>query len=192
MDKTKICIGIPTSGTIKSSTVFSLCSLFKDPDFEPYIIIRESSLVHQNRESIAREVLESGCPYLLFIDSDMVFKPEAVKALLSRDKDIIGANTHLRKLPLTSTVKLHNEKGEKVYTAYNSTFECQAVGTGFMLIKTKVFKELSHPWFFFKQDDEGKLTCGEDMWFCNKARDKGFKIWCDPTIEVGHIGDYTY
>ena len=55
-----------------------------------------------------------------------------------------------------------------------------------------VFKKLSHPWFFYEHDDKGNLTVGDDAWFCRKARKAGFKIYCDPTIEVGHVGEYTY
>ena len=28
--------------------------------------------------------------------------------------------------------------------------------------------------------------CGEDVSFCLDAKEKGFEIWCDPRIRVGH------
>jgi hypothetical protein len=33
---------------------------------------------------------------------------------------------------------------------------------------------------------------GEDLYFCRKARAWGLEVWCDPTIEIKHIGDYEY
>ena len=29
---------------------------------------------------------------------------------------------------------------------------------------------------------------GEDLAFCLRARELGYKIWCDPTISLGHVG----
>ena len=29
---------------------------------------------------------------------------------------------------------------------------------------------------------------GEDLAFCLRARDLGYKIWCDPKIKCGHVG----
>jgi len=181
---TRICIGIPTAGMIKAKTALSLFKLVKDAPVPMYLIIKEASLVHQSREEMAREVVESGCSHLLFIDSDMSFEPDAAVKLLGRDKDIIGASYNYREFPLKSTVKPLDK-------IIDGVFECEAVGTGFMLIKTEVFKKMPHPWFFFSQD-EGKLTCGEDVWFCRVAREAGFKIWCDSTIKVGHIGEYIF
>jgi len=39
----------------------------------------------------------------------------------------------------------------------------------------------------FSPFTEGKITHGDDVSFCHRARLKGFKIWCDSDIRVGHI-----
>ena len=33
---------------------------------------------------------------------------------------------------------------------------------------------------------------GEDIYFCKKVNEAGFGVWCDPTIDVGHLGLYRY
>lgn len=58
--------------------------------------------------------------------------------------------------------------------------------TGFMLIKLDSLKKLERP--YFKAED----GVGEDVFFCRKARKSGLSVFCDPTIEIGHIGEKVY
>ncbi len=70
------------------------------------------------------------------------------------------------------------------------------MGTGLLLIDLNVFtstlRKLKEPWFLFGRNKEGEVAIGEDQWFCGTARDAGYKVWIDPTIRVGHIGEYTF
>ena len=61
--------------------------------------------------------------------------------------------------------------------------EVDAVGTGVMLIKNKVFKELDKPYFFYEADRS------EDIMFCQACRQKGIRIYVDTTLKCGHIGE---
>ena len=188
----KLVIGIPTGGTVKTKTLFSIVQLVKRmPTVN--ILTKETSVIHQNRINIAKEAIKGGCTHLLFIDSDMVFETDAIQALIKRNRDIIGARYHQRKFPLTAVLTIQDRQGNTVINEMpDGTFECASVGTGFMLIKLSIFKHIPQPWFFFEQDDEGNMIVGEDMWFCYKAREAGFKVYYDPTIKVGHVGDHIY
>ncbi len=187
----KLAIGIATTGQVKTKTLVSIMGLVKRNPENTFIIAWEGCNVHQSRINIVKEAQKGDCTHLLFVDSDMVFKPEAVEALLRHNRDIVGVETNLRKLPLTSTVKLHDLKGDKIFDKKDELYEAVAVGTGFMLIAMHVFGRVSDPWFFYEQDGN-ELKVGSDMWFCNKAREKGLQIWVDPTLQVGHIGDYEF
>jgi GT2 family glycosyltransferase len=33
---------------------------------------------------------------------------------------------------------------------------------------------------------------GEDYLFCDRARELGFEVWVDPSIELGHMGVQEY
>ena len=190
---TKIAIGMATNGTVKSRTMFCVAETLRTLKHETYLIVKSSCMVHINREDIAKEAIKQNCSHVLFIDADMYFHPEVVDILLKRDKDIIGVATNYRSLPLTTTVKVADTEGNLVGKEYpDKLFTCYAVGTGFMLIKTSVFKKIPHPWFFLESDEEGNMKTGEDVWFCKKAREMGYEIWCDPTVVVKHIGDYLY
>ena len=187
----KLTIGIITTGTIKTRTMASVVKFVKTrPDIN--FVIWEGCNVHQSRTNIVREAIKNGSTHLLFIDSDMVFEPEAVEKIIQYDKDIVGVSYNMRKLPLTSTIKIHDENGVQSFTPTKDLFECYAVATGFMLIKMSVFEKIKTPWFAFEFDENGDMKVGSDVWFCKQAREAGFKIWCDPTTKVGHIGDFTY
>lgn len=183
--KPKIAIGIPNTGTIKSKTALCLMELMKLP-YEFFPIFAYGNIISENREKIAEIGLQNNCDYIFFIDSDMKFNPIILQTLVNHGKDIIGVDYNYRFLPLTSTVKLfpNTIKGKDL-------MKVAAVGTGCLLIKTDVFKKLDKPYFPMEYS-EGKVICTEDVGFCEKARKEGFDVWCDPSISVGHIGDYIY
>jgi hypothetical protein len=69
-------------------------------------------------------------------------------------------------------------------------FTVDYTGFGWVLIKKGVFENLEYPWFAPKMQvfNSGEVQdmCGEDVSFCLDAKAKGYEIWCDPVIRVGH------
>ena len=69
-------------------------------------------------------------------------------------------------------------------------FTVDYTGFGWVLIKKGVFENLEYPWFAPKMQvfESGSVQdmCGEDVSFCLDAKEKGYEIWCDPRIRVGH------
>jgi hypothetical protein len=69
-------------------------------------------------------------------------------------------------------------------------FTIDYVGFGWVLVRKGVFENLTYPWFAPKLQTfiSGEIQdmCGEDVSFCLDAKEKGFQIWCDPRIRVGH------
>lgn len=195
----KLCVGIPNTGVIKTETVYStIMAMFHTvmkANCGIHLILPVSCYLTENREHCANEALEVGASHLMFIDSDMSFPEDGILTLASRDKYVIGANYNMRTMR-GSTVKILGEDGQFVAVPGDQLpkqpFKCGAVATGFMLINTIVFKQLEKPWFFFTYNATRDATEGEDVYFCRKLREKGIDIWCDPTIPVGHIGDFTY
>jgi len=66
--------------------------------------------------------------------------------------------------------------------------EVDACGMGCMLIKKSVFEKLEEPYFQYTPRSKTSLQKGEDYYFCEKAKDAGFKIFCDTSVICGHIG----
>jgi glycosyltransferase involved in cell wall biosynthesis len=40
--------------------------------------------------------------------------------------------------------------------------------------------------------DETVSVSGEDIYWCHKAQEAGFKLWCDTVAMIGHLGEYPY
>lgn len=177
--KTRLAICIPHTSTIKTKTVESLFAMCKSLPFEHYLLTHEGSMLHVMRERLVKKAIDLKCSHLLFVDSDMSFAKDAVLKLLKRNKKIVGANYHKRKLPLEATVQ-----NPKKLTGLTT---CDAVPTGFMLIDLSVFKDLKEPYFFWGQNGES-----EDFWFCRLAREAGHQIWCDLSVPIGHVGEFIY
>lgn len=185
----KIAIGISSGDNIKAKTVATLFSLVKKYPVD--LIIKQSCLVHKNRNDIVEEALKGNYTHIFFVDTDMCFAPEVLERLLSRNKDIIGANYHKRNLNKETVIKFM-EDGKLVGKPIpEDIFECASIGTGCALIKTEVFKKIGFPYFDFK-DDIQKEEVGEDVFFCLKAKRYGYEVYGDGTVDVGHIGEYIF
>jgi hypothetical protein len=200
MQISKLCVGIPNQGSIKAETVYCLFGALFSTVLKTgcglHLVMPSGGFADEARRECAQEALDVGASHLMFIDSDMVFPEDGILTLASRNKRIIGANYNLRKLPLRSTVKISDREGNLIEVPGEQIpkqpFKCYAVATGFMLVQVSVFKELPKPWFYYEYSEGKDATTGEDVGFCKKVREKGIDIWCDPTIEVKHIGDYAY
>jgi hypothetical protein len=187
----RVFIGIGCQSEVKAKTLASVAGvLIKSAGKVTTFSMRQGGDIVSARTWLVKEALKHDATHLLFVDSDMEFPPDALEKMLAHNKDIVGVEYFKRKLPI-----------EPVFEPIETTSETEIykagfVGTGLVLINLNVFtsdiRPLAEPWFNFGRNSEGELVLGEDVWFCNTARDAGFEVWIDPTIEVGHVGDFTY
>ena len=140
----------------------------------------------ENRTWMTVKAIREGATHLFFVDDDMIYEPETLEKLLALDKDIVGARYANRR----GSGEVIEYLGERVDG--EELFECAALGGGCVLIKAEVFQKVPQPWFWYKIADNGMVTMSNDWYFCEKARENGYKIWCDPTINPGHIGKKEY
>lgn len=160
--------------------------------------ISEGTLIANQRAELSLDAMREGCSHILFIDSDMRFPQDMISRLLAHDVDIVATNCARRRMPTGPTAQIYKENGERelVWTMPDSTGlqEVGSVGMGVMLIKAGVFKALSEPWYETPWRTDKRGYIGEDVFFCNKARDAGFKIWIDHDVskEIGHVGTFEY
>jgi GT2 family glycosyltransferase len=199
----KITLAICTNREVKAKTVAALLELVaysKDIDFHILVASRGFTIA-ENRNYCVIQAQRALSDYLLFVDDDMTFPKDTLEKLLANGKQIVGVNSYSRCLPPSSTVGLMDKNGEYMHPDYHPSFALKIpdelfkayfVGTGVMLIDMKVFDAIATPYFAFSVDEHGQVANGEDGSFCDKAKKVGIDVWCDPTIAVGHLGEYEY
>lgn len=187
-----------SGGNIRPQTVTSLLQCFSIFNEEKYLIFPVGGYPAHNRNKSVQMAREQGATHLMFIDQDMTFPPDGIQKLFYSNKDIILANYNQRGMPLASTLKVVDESGKMVSRQVESLpkdpFKVWAGGTGFMMVKMPVFDKIPFPWFVSheKEPDETGDFVTEDIYFCEQAHKYGLDVWCDPTIDVGHIGEFIY
>lgn len=195
----KILIAIPCQEMVNVQFVTSLMSLQRPDDSQ--IVFTQSSILPQSRDSLAATAVNTGCTHILFIDSDMVFPPDALFKLFQHNVDICTALCFARKGDHNPCIykRINYENPVKGITNGNITveddidrdfFEVKACGMAFCLIKTAVISDIM-------EKNDGDLfryidTFGEDLSFCVRALKAGYHIYCDTTIPIGHIGEYKF
>lgn len=142
----------------------------------------------------------------MFIDDDMVFQHDAIRRLLLHDKAIVGALCFGRTDEMIKPIakRLNGNTLEEItwdeIKNWDKVTKVDATGTGFLLIKREVLEAMSPPHFYFARTEEFGLTplpmahqdLSEDTTFMLNASKKGYSIWIDPTIIIGHHGGKVY
>lgn len=137
--------------------------------------------------------------HTMWIDSDIIFKPEHFEKLLSHDKDIVAGAYKTADNSTYPIVRKWDEdyfqkKGtfqflkESQVKSMTELIDVAYTGLGFMLVKKGVFEAIGYPWFrpVFHTIGKCRDFSSEDVSFCLAAREKGFHIYVDPTVRVGH------
>jgi hypothetical protein len=188
---TRLFLAIASSGHWKDRTVASLVLAVKALGCEQHIGIQGGPYTHWNREELVADAFKVTATHLMFVDTDVAFRPDAIPRLLAHRKDVVGAMYNCKTLPPLNTIKMADDQGNLVGVKGEDVprelFRCAALPGGFMLIDLARLRERVEPPYF---------TCepptGEDVFFCRKAAAAGLEIWCDPLIPVQHVGDYAY
>ncbi len=178
------------------------------------------SMLPYARNLLAAKFLEENYTDLVFIDSDTSWKSPALcdtLANMDRGADIVGGAVPVRMEPIQYRVRWKNDSEELWADEKTGFLEVEAVGTAFLCIKRNVLEALCNEsneyfendlkdkkaWEFFSFErlpaDEKERALGinfriwgEDMNFCRKAKEAGFKIWLAPEIEFCHFGNKKY
>lgn len=228
----RILIGCPAyGGMLHGGFVCSLIGAFATKAYGHLEFFFNDSLVNRARNNIAHTFLngrqaqdEEGnqilikFDWLLFLDTDLIFKPEDVQTLyelaVKRGPGIYAGSYPMKKF-----------KPQIVYNALpgqqpdqNGVVSVREAGTGFLLVHRDVFTKMrkAHPEFDFvadqgdagggmdlrhdyftvgvKRDQNGQNPrfLSEDWFFCQKWIDLGGQILMQTKICAQHIGQFVY
>ena len=139
---------------------------------------------------------------MMWIDSDIVFKPDDFFALLESPHDVTAGMYMMEDLQHFATVKEWDED----FFAKNGTFKFMKpedlpseskdssylpvayTGMGWMMIRKGVVETIKYPWFHSDLQTVGSLVDmnSEDVSFCRALQAAGHTIHVDTKVRVGH------
>lgn len=194
-EKKKILIAIPTAKYIESETFKSIYDLQIPDEYEAEFQFFYGYNIAQIRNLIAHWA--ERYDYLFSVDSDIVFEKDTLKKLLSHNKDVVSGIYIQRKEEKVLEIYRLNGNGGVSNIPFseiqgNQLAEISACGFGCVLIKSDVIRKIGYPQFIYRDALDHKDTVSEDVYFCARAIEEGFKIWADTTVLCEHIGNKKY
>lgn len=164
----------------------------------------QSSLPYDARNKLAEIAVEENFDRVLWLDSDMQFDPYLFRRLsehLDLGMDMITGLYFGRKNPIRPIIykDLRADPGPdgipvpvaENYDDYerDSLFEVAGCGFGGVMTTVELLRDVREK-FRLPFYPTGGL--GEDFSFCLRARQLGYRIWCDSSIKLGHVGTAVY
>lgn len=191
--KKKILIAIPTARNIEAATFKSIYDLEVPDGYETDFQFFYGYNIDQVRNLIADWVVR-GYDYLFSVDSDIAFAPDTLSRLLAHDVDVVSG-LYIQRKPGQHILEVYesNGLGGVVNIPYGKIagrglVPIASCGFGCVLVKAQVMRAIPYPHFKYHSAIDHANTVSEDVDFCRKATDKGFKLYADSTIHCRHIG----
>lgn len=170
-----------------------------------YVAIEAHGNLAKARNRLVVEFLDNHteCDWLWFCDTDMVFEPDTLHRMVARaidcDAKILGALcvivTSDGAVPTMFVPDADAITHVMLDYEDNTVAELAATGTGCLLVHRDVLEDMRdkrdgsiHSWFGYDQftTSAGEWELGEDISFCLRAREAGWKTYVDTTCRVGH------
>lgn len=160
------------------------------------------------REALAEKAVKVGAEYMMWVDDDTIPPPTAIQELffvLSQHPEaaICGGIYCTKQIPPSPIVFKELGAGPFWHWTLGEVFECKGLGTGCMMVRTSIMKDIPKPWF--KDTSESYLgetenfngvevkitgrTGTDDTYFCKKVSDAGHIILAHGGILPVHV-DY--
>lgn len=200
---------------IQAQTYENLRALENCPD--PKVTVRlvdGDALISRSRSRAATHFLKTTKDELLmFIDDDIVISPfDASKLMWEAHQmklPVVGA-AYVTKTKVSPGFAIRPLESDKLeFGRDGMVYEVRSISTGCMIIRREVLENFIesgaaplckhgatgyHPFFQHQKMmiDGVWEDMSEDWYFCEEARKLGFKIYCDTTIKLGHIGPYEF
>lgn len=148
----------------------------------------------QARNMAAKAMLEKGFTWLFFLDDDVIVPQDTLQRLIGRERDIVSGLYSRRQEPIMPVAmrKMPDKTNEFVTDfTHGDIVPVDMVGAGALLIHRRVFERVPKPWFEWTMDREDvppDERRSEDFDFCAKAKNAGFQIWLDTSVQCLHAG----
>jgi hypothetical protein len=145
------------------------------------------------RNVFCRNVRDTDADWICMIDNDMALPENLLDTLkdVPKDAGIVVPAFYLwdqttSKLVLCWGVEWDDGKERPVSQFGPGFHELTKCGTGVIFIRPSVLCAMNYPFFRYLYNDDQGMAGTEDIQFCLEARKKGFKIYGNASINVGH------
>lgn len=187
----KILIAMPCSKYIETECVVSLFGVEKiDAEYELYV--PKGYSVDMSRNIASRYAVDNNFDYIFWVDTDMILPEDALTKMFSHGKDFVSGVYSYKFIGNKNAVAkrlidgVYEDISIKEIQESKGIVEVDGVGFGCVLMKVDMLKKIDFPWFIYTEG------MGEDIFFCRKAQEKGYKIYLDTDVICGHIGQINY
>lgn len=190
----KTLIAVPCMDQVAAPFAQNLAAMEKKG--EVFVSFLIGSLIYESRNTLAKQAIATKADYIMWLDSDMTFAPDTMTRLqqhMEEGKDIVTGLYFRRRPPFTpvlfKTLERIDEDSARHenYDDYpdDSLFEIGGCGFGCIMTRTSVLEDV---FLNYRKCFDPVCSIGEDLAFCLRARELGYKVYCDSTIKCGHIG----
>lgn len=150
-----------------------------------------------------RMLTQSKAEYLFFIDSDIIFQPWHLDRIVAHGLPICGG-VYFKKRAILDPV-IERKMGEE--DPVTKLMKVGSCGTGFMCIRRDVLEKMIEKfpdiaymgdpdpekrWDFFPFGAVKNSYRSEDWYFCDRARECGFDVHVDCSVQLGHVGKMVF
>lgn len=154
--------------------------------------------IDEARNEIIEAAMHYDAEYVFFLDDDVRVPIHILlhlMPLINKSPDIIAAGGlySIKREPTEPMAYRKLAKGPCYDFKYGEQFEVEGIATGALLVKVPLFNQLEKPWFKTISEsgqDKGLVYerhTTDDLYFCNKAVAKGFKIMAHGGMLCDHI-----
>lgn len=194
----RVAVCIPCGDTVCASFALDLAKLVgymaSGSGVELVLLQAKGTLLPQQRATLVQAALDAQATHVFWLDSDMRFPKDALQQLLQHDVPIVAANYPMRRHPILPVAQRNREGHLFTEPGDTGLVPVDACGMGVMLVQASVYHALPKPWFILGYNRAEDGYVGEDYYFCQQARAKGFPVAVDQRLsqEVSHLGELAY
>jgi len=161
--------------------------------------------VHEARNEIINYAYSKGVKYVMFLGTDTSGPAHGMRQLIFHLENFeekgfaVAGGVYCHKSPPCMPMVFRgNGKGPYMDWKVGEVFEVSGIGMDWTIINLELLKDLPQPWFMTIDNIE-KAKDGihayeawtEDLYFCNKVSEAGFKILADGGLLCDHWDNMT-
>lgn len=171
------------------------------------------ALIQRSRSRSASDFLKTDAQVFVQIDGDIAFNPIDVLKIAEKafEYNIVGG-AYVKRMQEKTELAIRTWKPTEIeFTDDQHPVEVEFLSGGFYAVHRRVLETMLrtharelplchakdmafYPFYADKLYKEGDNTLflSEDWAFFQRAREAGFTSYVDPTVRLGHVGNYTY